>query len=228
MNGSLNNLDSRNLDIVKEIGIIGAGNAATALARMLNKQIIMGVPEVSIVPFNDIVNIMDGPENVVAGVLIDMSGDLNGFILMVVEMRDAYTMISIALGEDKQIPEPFSVDSMSELDQSALTEMANILVGAYLSAICTLTGLKVTPSVPQLAIDMVGAIISVAAIEYGKIGDSVLFLNTNFSDIKKNMSGHIFLIPDYESYKILIDSLGITYNGCNNGRYGRYECREQS
>jgi chemotaxis protein CheC len=211
VDGSLDNVDSRNLDIFKEIGNIGAGNAATALANMFNKQIITGVPDVRIVPFNDIINIMDGPENVVAGVLVDMSGDLNGFILMVVGIKDAYEMISIALDEDRPVPASFYHDSMSELDQSALSEIANILTGAYLSAICTLTGLNITPSVPQLAIDMVGAIISIVAIEYGKIGDSVLFLKTNFSDIKKTLSGHFFLIPDYASYKILIDSLGMTF-----------------
>jgi chemotaxis protein CheC len=100
---------------------------------------------------------------------------------------------------------------MTELDQSALSEMANILVGAYLSAICSLTNLSVTPSVPQLAVDMVGAIISVVAIEYGKIGDSVLFLKTNFSDVNRNMAGHFFLIPDFESYKVLIESLGMKF-----------------
>jgi chemotaxis protein CheC len=211
MGDSLDSVDSRNLDVFKEIGNIGAGNAATALAKMLNKQIVMSVPDVEIVSFNDIINILDGPESVVAGVLVDMSGDLNGFILMVLEIKDAYEMISIAMGEDRKIPEDFSFESMTELDQSALSEMANILVGAYLSAICSLTNLSVTPSVPQLAVDMVGAIISVVAIEYGKIGDSVLFLKTNFSDVNRNMAGHFFLIPDFESYKVLIESLGMKF-----------------
>lgn len=211
MPDSLENVDSRNLDIFKEIGNIGAGNAATALAGMLNKQIIMSVPDVEIVPFNDIINILDGPESVVIGVLIDMSGDLNGYILMVLEIKDAYEMISIAMNDDRKVPEHFTSDDLTEMDKSYLSEMANILVGSYLSAICSLTNLSVTPSVPQLAIDMVGAIISIVAIEYGKIGDSVLFLKTNFSDVNKNMAGHFFLIPDFESYKILIESLGMSY-----------------
>jgi chemotaxis protein CheC len=63
--------------------------------------------------------------------------------------------------------------------------------------------------VPQLAVDMVGAIISIVLVEYGKIGDSVLFLKTKFSDVDKIMNGHFFLIPDFESYKILMKSLGL-------------------
>lgn len=211
MSDVLDNVDSRNLDIFKEIGNIGAGNAATALAGLLDKKVIMSVPEVNIVSFNDIINILDGPENVVIGVLVDMSGDLNGYIMLVLEVEDAYEMISIAMNQDKKPPTDFTSDSLNDLEKSYLTEMANILVGAYLSAICSLTNLSVTPSVPQLAIDMVGAIISIVAIEYGKIGDSVLFLKTNFSDVNKDMTGHFFLIPDFESYKILIESLGMSY-----------------
>lgn len=211
MSGILDNVDNRNLDIFKEIGNIGAGNAATALAEMLDKKIVMSVPTTEIVPFNDIISILDGPESVVIGVLVDMSGDLSGYILMVLEKADAYEMISIAMNEERKPPENFTSEDLSELEKSYLTEMANILVGAYLSAICSLTNLSVIPSVPQLAIDMVGAIISIVAIEYGKIGDSVLFLETKFSDINKNMTGHFFLIPDFESYKILIESLGM---GC--------------
>lgn len=211
MSDILDNVDNRNLDIFKEIGNIGAGNAATALAGMLDKKIIMSVPEVNIVSFNDIINILDGPENVVIGVLIDMTGELSGYILMVLEVEDAYEMISIAMNTERKPPENFNANSLNDMEKSYLTEMANILVGAYLSAICSMTNLSVTPSVPQLAIDMVGAIISIVAIEYGKIGDSVLFLKTKFSDVNKDMTGHFFLIPDFESYKILIESLGMSY-----------------
>ena len=211
MSDSLDNVDLQHLDVFKEIGNIGAGNAATALAGLLGKQINMSVPDVQIVPFKDIVNILDGPESLVVGVLINMSGDLNGYILMLVGIEDAYEMISIVLNKDKNIPKDFTVTDLTEMDKSALSEMANILVGAYLSAICSLSNLSVVPSVPQLAIDMVGAIISIVAIEYSKIGDSVLFLKTNFSDVNKNMAGHFFLIPDYASYNTLIESLGMSF-----------------
>lgn len=202
-------LSFEQIDIFREIGNIGAGNAATSLARILNKQITMSVPEVQVVPFNDIVNILDGPESLVVGLLVDMSGDLSGYVLLILELGDAFEMADIALGnQNKRTVKP-SIENMTELESSAITEMANILVGSYLSAICTLTGLNIIPSVPYMAMDMVGAIISIVAIEYGKIGDSVLFMKTKFSDVEKDMSGHFFLIPDYKSYKILMDSLGM-------------------
>ena len=206
MPNELGNIGEQGIDTFRELGNIGAGNAATSLATILNMQISMSVPEVAVVPFDHIINILNGPENLVAGVLVNMDGDLNGYILMILEMKDACEMTAIALQRQKKAGEEYILD---ELDRSALSEIANILVGSYLSAIGAMTGLTTTPSVPQLAVDMVGAIISIVLIEYGKIGDSVLFLKTKFSDVHKSMNGHFFLIPDFESYKILMKSLGL-------------------
>ena len=205
----LHNVCESSIDTFREIGNIGSGNAATSLAAILNMQISMSVPEVEIVPFDHIINILNGPENLVVGVLVNMSGDLNGYILMILEMSDAYEMASMALQKEKPMPQVLTPEILDEMDCSTLTEIANILVGSYLSAICAMTSLRVIPSVPQLAIDMVGAIISIVLIEYGKIGDSVLFLKTQFSDVHKKLAGHFFLIPDFASYNILMNSLGL-------------------
>lgn len=209
MPDELSKVGPQGIDTFREIGNIGSSNAVTSLASMLDMKITTTVPEVEVVPFSHIINILNGPENIVVGVLINMSGDLNGYILMILEMRDAYEMASIALHREERLPEVITPDMLNELDRSTITEIANILVGSYLSAICAMTQLSVTPSVPQLAIDMVGAIISIVLVEYGKIGDSVLFLKTQFSDVDKKMAGHFFLIPDFESYKILMRSLGL-------------------
>ena len=208
MSGSNDNILSKHLDVFKEIGNIGAGHAASALAGLLDRKIIMSVPEASVVPFSDIVNVLEGPETLVAGVLIDVSGDLNGYILLLLGMEDAMAMVAQALHE----PERDTTDpefALNELEQDTLLEIANILVGSFLSAITSFSGLSATPTVPQLSIDMLGAIISIATIEYGTIGDSVLFLNTRFNDPAGDINGHFFLIPDYNSYKMLLNALGL-------------------
>lgn len=209
MGSGLDNLSAENLDALKEIGTIGAGNAVTSLARMLGREINMSVPDVQVLGFNEIVNILDGPESLVVGMLVDITGELNGYILLVLDIVNAYEMVSLALNDERPLPETVSPDDFAEIDMSVLDEMANILVGSYLSSISTMTGLSVTPSVPQTAMDMLGAIVSIAVVEYGQIGDSVLFMDTDFSDSHKAISGHFFLIPDYESYKILMQSLGM-------------------
>ena len=196
------------LDVFKEIGNIGAGNAASALAGLLNKRISMTVPDASVVPFGSIVNLLDGPETLIAGVLINISGDLNGYILLMLGMKDAMAMVAEALGEplrDCAAPD----FELTDLESDTLLEIANILVGSFLSAISSFTGLSIIPSVPQIAIDMLGAIISIATIEYGQIGDTVVFLKTQFNDLEGDIAGHFFLIPDYNSYTILLKALGL-------------------
>jgi len=199
---------SKHLDVFKEIGNIGAGHAASALAGLLNRRISMSVPEASVLPFNDIVEVLDGPETLVAGVLIDVSGDLNGYILLLLGMKDALSMVTQALQEPMRDTDAPDFE-LSEMERDTLLEISNILVGSFLSAISSFSGLGATPTVPQLAIDMLGAILSIAMIEYGKIGDSVLFLKTQFNDLAGDISGHFFLIPDYNSYKMLLKALGL-------------------
>ncbi|MDR2569139.1 MAG: chemotaxis protein CheC [Oscillospiraceae bacterium] len=208
MSESNENILSKHLDVFKEIGNIGAGHAASALAGLLDRRITMSVPEASVVPFSEIVNVLDGPETLVVGVLIDVSGDLNGYILLLLGMNDAMAMVSQALGDDmRDTTDPDF--ALNELEQDTILEIGNILVGSFLSAITSFSGLSAIPTVPQLAIDMLGAIISVATIQYGEIGDSVLFLNTQFNDLAGDINGHFFLIPDYNSYKILLNALGL-------------------
>ena len=202
-----NNL-AKHLDVFKEIGNIGAGHAASALAGLLDRRISMSVPEASVLPFGDIVEVLDGPETLVTGVLIDVSGDLNGYILLLLGMEDTMAMVSQALQQpERDTTEPDF--ELTEMEKDTILEIGNILVGSFLSAISSFSGLGAIPAVPQLAVDMLGAILSIAMIEYGKIGDSVLFLKTQFNDLAGDINGHFFLIPDYNSYKILLGALGL-------------------
>lgn len=209
MSEDLDNIGSEKLDAFKEIGNIGAGSAATALSKILNKQIVMSIPDVLVVPFNSVTNILNGPETNVVGLLVDMSGDMDGFILLVLDLNDAINMLSMVLPEDMRSSDVNETLRFNDIEQSALLEISNILVGSFISAISTFTMLEITPSAPQLAIDMLGAIMMVATVEYGNIGDSVLFLKTEFSNIEDVPVGHFFLIPNYSSYKILLRSLGM-------------------
>ena len=203
---NLNNLTPEQIDLFKEISNIGAGNAATAMSEILNKNINIDLPNIKILPFSQVAGILNGPESVVIGVLVNISGDLNGYMLFVQELPYAATILSVLLGKEIELE---SESDFSQLELSALGEVANILIGAYLSAISSMTGLAITPSVPYLTIDMAGAILSVPTIEYGAIGDAVLLMETALSDEEKKVGIHFFLIPDLQSYDVLMKSLGV-------------------
>jgi chemotaxis protein CheC len=201
---SLDELNNLQLDVLREIGNIGAGNAATALAKMLNKRIDMEVPKVKILEFKEVNEILGGAETLVVGLLLRVTGDLNANIMLLMEEQAAHVFVNILMGNPiTQLTE------FSEMELSALKEIGNILSGSYISALSSLTNLKIYPSVPDIAIDMAGAILSVPAIEFGKVGDTVLYIETEFSEGVTRVIGDFILVPDAESYDILLKALGV-------------------
>ena len=201
---AINDLNNLQIDVLKEIGNIGAGNAATALAKMLDRKIDMEVPKVKILEFKDVSETLGGAEIPVVGILLKVSGDLTGSIMFILKYRDANILVNILMGRPMQESNEFS-----EMDISALKEVGNILTGSYLSALAALTNLKIRSSVPDMAIDMAGAILSVPAIEFGKVGDTVLYIETEFSQENTKVVGDFFLIPDVDTYDILLKALGV-------------------
>lgn len=201
---NINDLNNLQIDVLREIGNIGSGNAATALAKMLNKKIDMEVPKVKILEFKDVNEVLGDADTIVVGILLRVTGDLAGIIMFILDKRAAKVLVNILMGK------PIDEDGdFSEIEISALKEIGNILAGSYLSALSTLTNLRIMPSVPDIAMDMAGAILSVPAIEFGKIGDTVLYIETEFSEGSTRVVGDFFLVPDIESYDILLRALGV-------------------
>lgn len=97
---------------------------------------------------------------------------------------------------------------MTEMELSALNEIGNIITGAYLNSLSSLTNMKIFPSIPYLSIDMAGAILSVPAIEFGAIGDKILLIQSQFTD-DKVLDGYFILVPDVDSYDKIMASLGM-------------------
>lgn len=205
MSMNFGNLNNYEIDVLREIGNIGAGNAATALAKMLNKKVDMEVPKVKVMEFKEVNDMFGGAELPVVGLFLKMTGDLAGSVMFILENNAAHTLVNILMGK----PNDTNNCEFDEIEMSALKELGNILAGSYMSSLSTLTGLNIMPTVPEIAIDMAGAIISVPAIEFGKIGDSVLYIETAFIEGSTRALGDFFLVPDMDSYEVLLRALGV-------------------
>jgi len=201
---SFDNIDSVHLDILKEIGNIGAGNATTALSQLINRRIDMGIPVVKVLEFKELAEVLGGAENPIVGILLGLEGDISGMIMFVLEQSAAHILINMLMGKNIDNFEDFN-----EMDLSALKEIGNIISGAYLSSLSSLTNLRILATIPYMAIDMAGAILSVPAIEFGKVGDKALLIQTDFGGNRENVFGYFILIPDMPSYGIILRSLGI-------------------
>ncbi len=212
MSLSIEELNAFHIDVLSEIGNIGAGNAATALSMMLNRVVDMEVPVVKIMPFKKIAAMLGGAENIIAGVLIQLTGELDGFVMFTVERKYAKILVGMLMQEidDPDAVDPLSDETpLSEIELSALSEITNILSGSYLNALSQLANITIDMSEPSLAIDMAGAILSVPAAVFGELSDSALFLETKFVHFKRPVLGQFFLIPALGSFEKLLAALGV-------------------
>ena len=196
-------LDDTQYDVLKEIGNIGAGNATTALAQLINTKIDMSVPQVSLVPFNRIADTIGSEETVLVGILLGLECDISGMMMFLLQEKSAHNLVNILMGNPEEKEGKFD-----EMEMSALSEIGNIIAGSYLSALAGLTNMTIVASVPSLSVDMAGALLSVPAIEYGKIGDKVLLIQTQFGE-DDLVNGFFVMVPELESYDKILSSLGI-------------------
>lgn len=198
---TLEEVSTTYFDVLKEIGNIGAGNATTALANMLQSKVDMKVPNVMVVEFKDVGALLGGEEQEMAGAYLGVEGDITGSILFL-------TKKEAALGVAKKLLGEYCGDELGEMECSAVKEVSNIITGSYLNALATLTGLTIYPSVPDLCVDMAGAILSVPAIQFGIMGDKILLIESQLTD-DIEMDGYFIMVPDMESYEKILSSLGI-------------------
>ena len=203
----LEKLEDSQFDVLKEIGNIGAGNATTALATMLNIKVDMSVPNVALLPFDNISSFIGSEEQTVVGILLEIQGDIDGMMMFLFDMKSAHHLVNSLMMRDVHQDENGMAD-FSEMEMSALNEIGNIGSGSYLSALSGLTGMKMVSSVPALSIDMLGALLSVPAIEFGKYGDKLLMIQSEFGE-DDFVTGYFLLIPELESYDKILTSLGM-------------------
>lgn len=199
-----NDLNEIQLDVLREIGNIGTGNAAMALAEMLATPIDISVPTVRILDYEAAMEVMGGPENMIVGLLLSFDGDIEGMIMFLLEKDFAHMMINTLMGEDTE-----TFDPEDPVSNSALTEVGNIMAASYVNAIAQMTEMRINLSVPYMSIDMLGAILSVPAIHYANISDKIIMIDNHLKGNNTSASNHILMLPDVESLQKIMTALGI-------------------
>lgn len=195
-----NNMTPLQLDALKEVSNIGTGNAATALSQLLGRKIDMNVPNINIVPFEEVMAEI-GDEKVAVGVLVRVLGDTPGNILFVFEKSTALDLVHRLTGMKEE--------KLSDMGNSVMCEIGNIISASYMNAIAKFTNLTITPSVPAVSYDMLGAILSTTFIEAGQYNENVLDIETVFKEDGSEISGHFYYIPMPGSLEKILNTLGV-------------------
>ena len=200
------NFEQEKLNVFREISNIGSGNASTSLAQMLNEIVDIGIPNSDLREFSDITNSYSSPEELVVGTVLQISGDLEGFIMVIMDVDSTLTLLSRLLGRKIECGKENYEELYNELN--SVGEVCNILCGTYLTAMSDMTGLTIDQSIPYFSVDMVMAIMNLPASLYGGESDSILCIETEFFTLDREIEGKYYFIPKVESCNTLLSKLG--------------------
>lgn len=197
-------LRERELDALREVANIGAGHAATALSQMTNRTIMITVPEVHVRPLETAATLLGSADDPVAAVLMHVMGDVTGRTLVVLPIASARVLCDLVFRRAFGATVEFGA-----MEQSGLKEVGNIVVSAYLTALSDFLGLMLLPSVPTLALDPVGAVLTTTLADPGLSNDFVISVETAFriAGTEEPLRGHFLLLPDPPSLRAIFDAI---------------------
>lgn len=197
-------LNGLELDTIREIGSIGTGNAATALSSMLGCEVRIDMPEVRIMGYNEAIDWIGGPEVITAGVLVHMSGELNGIMLSVQQIEFVNLVLQRMMGRTVT-----DYTELTDLDRSALVEVGNIMISTFINALSSLAEITTHLTVPAFAVDMQGAILTVPMAEFGGQSDYIMTIGADFICHGQKVPCRLLLSPDIRSLNFLLKKLGV-------------------
>ncbi len=199
---SLEEINETYVDVLQELGNIGAGNAMTAVSSMLSIRVSMHVPKVELLEVSKLGDSLCQAEEIVVGIFLELSNDIEGSMMFLMKLESAQNLVNKLMMRDINYKADFD-----EMDLSALTEVGNIIAGSYLSSLSKMTNLVISSSIPYIAVDMAASVLSVPAIQFGQYGDHALLIQTEFGD-DVMINGYFILMPEQESYDKILKGLG--------------------
>lgn len=205
MRNDYNELDALELDTLKEIGSIGTGNAATALSALIGQEVRITMPEVRIMGYNEAIDWIGGPEEITAGVLVKLGGQINGIMLGVQQLDFANLILDHMLHKTVK-----DYSELQEIEKSAMVEVGNIMISTFINALSQLAQVKIDLTVPAFTVDMQGAIIAVPMAEYGGQSDYIMTIGGDFVCQGKQAPCRLLLSPDIRSLNVLLRKLGVS------------------
>jgi len=192
------------LDVLREIGTIGAGRAATALAELLDRRVEITLPETKLVPLETLDKILGNPEGLYFVLDIGLEGDIGGRFFFLLPPDEAKILGSALLGKT---PDEIEIDDA--LFQSSLKEIINILAGAYLNALADMTNLTILYGTPSIALDMIAALLDFFFIQIAQDADEAIFIKTKIKVEDIHFGGFFLFFPNFESLRRIFEILGV-------------------
>lgn len=192
------NYSDMQLDAMRELANIGSGNAATALASMLGREVELSVPRALALPLADAVDAVGPAEKPVASVVLPIFGDVDALVLLLFPTEDAATLCSL-----------LGVEAGTEVGDSAIGEIGNILGTSYINALASMAGLAIEPRPPHVVTDMLGAIVASLLSQTVGETDSALVLDTGLAVAGAECALTFLLLPTTGGIEEILGRLGV-------------------
>ena len=199
-------MDDTAKDMMREIGSIGTGNAATALSSLLKTGVEMTVPKVEILGYNEAVDLLGHPEESVSGVHVQMTGDVSGVMLFIMKLDFINEVLQCVLQENIS-----GYEQMGEMEISASTEVGNIIISSYILSLSKLADMEISLSVPAFSVNMLGGIMTVPMAEFGYVSDKLMMITGKCIIGGRNVDSNLLMLPDIQSLNYLMDRLVTPY-----------------
>lgn len=195
-------LDEYDKDILRELGNIGTGNAVTSLSQMMNHSLEIDTPSIKIIKYQEIAGILQREEEIQTGILVEVHGELQGIFLFLLDEDFTFSILNTILGEKQR-----QLMNLDEIERSLICELGNIMCGSYIRALSQLLNLKIDVDVPNLCIDMGGAILNIPLSHFLVFSDELLMIENIFHMGSCSFKGHILFLPEMESLRAIIGTL---------------------
>jgi len=208
----LSSMNTMHLDAIREIGNIGAGNAATAMSQLLGCPVVIDVPKAELVSIYELGSYYDDPDSSYTAVfaLSDNEDPLN-FMLLIKE-SEVDRLVGMLVS--KQFGMEMDVASLSqEIVDSALGEIGNILLGSFLNAVNSILGVTSGISTPSVAHDMLASILSIVSAMFGQYGDIAFVTKSSLTvgtgESAGSLDANILIASEPQALETLLGKLGV-------------------
>lgn len=204
-------LDGMEIDALREVGNIGAGNAAQALSSMLGVTIDMSVPSARAVAIEKVPEEVGDELALVAAAHLRVHGDAPGEMVFLMSLEAAQRLTNLLLAQIGAPPEEPLEAGLTEMQMSALQELSNVLTGSYLNALSQMTNMRLEPTPPALGVDLAGALLSAVVSEVALTTDVALLIETALSDGSVEHTGteRFIFMPSAEGLAEVLRGLGL-------------------
>jgi chemotaxis protein CheC len=186
------------LDALRELANVGSGTASTALSSMLGRSVDISVPAARVLPMADAVGTIGDPEAEATAVVLSVVGDMGASVLLLFAPNDAALMCGM-----------LGVEAGTELGESALQEIGNIVGTSYINALAAMTGMALEPTPPATATDMLGAMVQTVLAERAGASDTALLLDSELVVEGEDCSVSFLLVPEQGGVERLLARLGL-------------------